>query len=177
MECGRTDSRATRCAAIEPRGVASPSLSAADGSNAHARARACPDQQSIGAGLEEVATHWPAELALWRARDPHWVAPGGESAQQLIDRTLAALREVAQQWTGKTVLLIVHGGVLDAAYRHAQNLAWNAPRQHLMLNTAVNHMRATATPWSLRVVGWGDVAHLESDPSDCAGPALEGSAP
>ncbi len=113
-----------------------------------------------GHTLEEIKARWPEEFALWRGRDTAWAMPEGESAQQFIERTLAALAAVAQGWAGKTVALIVHGGVLDVAYRHAQRLAWDAPREQLMLNTAINRMQACATPWSLQVIDWGDVAHL-----------------
>lgn len=113
-----------------------------------------------GHTLEEIEVRWPEEFALWRGRDAAWAIPQGESALQFIERTLAALTAVAQGWAGKTVALIVHGGVLDVAYRHAKNLAWDAPREQLMLNAAINRIQARATPWSLQVIDWGDVAHL-----------------
>lgn len=127
-----------------------------------------------GHTLEEISARWPEEFAQWRARDAQWQIPQGESGVQFIERSLAALTECSQRWAGKTILLVVHGGVLDAAYRHAQGLAWDAPRQHLMLNTAINRMQATLTPWALQIMEWGDVSHLDTHQM---GAPLEGSAP
>lgn len=115
-----------------------------------------------GHTMEEISARWPDEFVQWRARDPEWPIPDGESAQQFIDRTLAALTDLAQAWLGKTVAVVVHGGVLDVAYRYANGLAWDAPRQHMMLNAAINRVRASAAPLALEVLDWGDVAHLEA---------------
>jgi probable phosphoglycerate mutase len=115
-----------------------------------------------GHTLDEIAARYPAELAAWRTRDPHWAMPGGESGAQLIGRALAALQDIARRHAGATVAVVAHGGVLDAAYRHARGLAWDAPREHPMANAAVNRMAAAATPLRLQVVAWGDVAHLQA---------------
>jgi probable phosphoglycerate mutase len=121
-----------------------------------------------GHTLEEVAARFPAEFAAWRARDPHWAIPGGESGAQLIGRALAALDDIAQRHAGQTVAVVAHGGVLDAAYRHARGLAWDAPREHPMANAAVNRMTAAGAPLRLQVVAWGDVAHLEATRDEIA---------
>jgi probable phosphoglycerate mutase len=114
-----------------------------------------------GSTMEEVAAKWPAEFAAWRSRDPSWSIPEGESAHEFIERVLASLAELTLAWRGRTVALIAHGGVLDVAYRHARGLPWDAPRQHVMLNAAINRMRSTAAPLDLAVIDWGDVAHLD----------------
>lgn len=115
-----------------------------------------------GNTLEEISARWPQEFALWRARDPGWSIPDGESAQQFIDRTLAALADIAHAFAGRTVAVVVHGGVLDVAYRHARGLTWDAPRQHAMLNAAINRVAARAAPLALELLDWGDIAHLEA---------------
>lgn len=115
-----------------------------------------------GHTLDEIAVRFPAELAAWRARDPHWVIPGGESGAQLIGRALAALEDIVRRHGGETVAVVAHGGVLDAAYRHARGLTWSAPREHAMGNAAVNRMTASGSPLRLQVVAWGDDAHLQA---------------
>lgn len=114
-----------------------------------------------GQTLEEVAARWPEDFAAWRARDPAWAVPGGESGAQFIERTLAALADIVDRWQGGTVAVVTHGGVLDVAYRAARALAWDAPREHAMLNASINRVRASAPPLALAVLDWGDVAHLE----------------
>jgi 2,3-bisphosphoglycerate-dependent phosphoglycerate mutase len=73
---------------------------------------------------------------------------------------LAVLNTLAAQHTGEHIALVAHGGVLDAIYRAATGLELQAPRSWLLKNAAIN--RLLWTPDSLTLVGWGDVAHLES---------------
>ncbi|MCS7100640.1 MAG: histidine phosphatase family protein [Burkholderiaceae bacterium] len=121
-----------------------------------------------GLTAEEVAARHPAEFAAWRARDPHWVVPGGESGAQLITRALAALADIAQRHVGQTVAVVAHGGVLDAAYRHARALPWQAPREHPIANAAINRVQASDAPLRLQIVQWGDVAHLAATRDELA---------
>lgn len=113
-----------------------------------------------GHTLEEIVARWPRELEAWRMRDPDWRIPEGESATDFIARILDALQEIVCRHAGATVAVVAHGGVLDVAYRHANGMTWNAPRQHLMANAAINRVSAQALPFRMTVLEWGDVAHL-----------------
>jgi probable phosphoglycerate mutase len=129
-----------------------------------------------GHTIEEVATHWPDHFVAWRARDPAWLMPAGESGNQLIARSFSALAAIVRAHTGGTVAVVTHGGVLDAAYRAARSLSWDAPREHLMLNAAINRMQgsvhetqvASANAMALRlaIIDWCDDAHLLHDAAD-----------
>jgi probable phosphoglycerate mutase len=113
-----------------------------------------------GLTLDEIAAQHPAAFQSWRARDPAWAMDGGETGQQLIDRVLDAMHDIAGRHRGETVALVTHGGVLDVAYRAARALDWDAPREHQMLNASINRVRVTFSPPALAMVDWGDVAHL-----------------
>ncbi len=113
-----------------------------------------------GLTLDEIAERHPAEFAQWRARDPAWQLDGGESGAQLIERVLAAVADISAKHAGRTVVLVSHGGVLDVVYRAARSLAWDAPREHQMLNAAVNRLTASALPLVLEIERWSDIAHL-----------------
>jgi probable phosphoglycerate mutase len=112
---------------------------------------------------------WPSEFAAWRQRDPAWAIPEGESGTQFIGRVLEALDEITQRHAGGTVAVVAHGGVLDVAYRHARGLTWNAPRQHLMANAALNRVTARPKPLRMEVVLWGDITHLATARDELAG--------
>ena len=117
-----------------------------------------------GLTLDEIAARYPAEFFKWRERDPTWRPEGGESGQQLIDRVMSAVTEIGSRHANQTVALISHGGVLDVVYRAARVLQWHAPREHQMLNAAVNRLTASASasaPIALSIDLWGDVAHLQ----------------
>jgi probable phosphoglycerate mutase len=113
-----------------------------------------------GMTLDEIAQRHPDEFRRWRARDPAWAMEGGETGQSLIERVLEALFEMAARHAGGTVAIVTHGGVLDVAYRAARLLAWDAPRQHQMLNASINRVHASGSPAALTLVHWGDVGHL-----------------
>jgi probable phosphoglycerate mutase len=115
-----------------------------------------------GRTLDEIAAEQPEQLAAWRERDVRWRMPGGESGTEFIARVLDAVHEIAAAHSGRTVALVTHGGVLDVIYRHARALAWDAPRDHLMLNAGINRLQAETQPLRLRVVSWADVSHLDS---------------
>jgi probable phosphoglycerate mutase len=119
-----------------------------------------------GRTVDEIAAGMPDHFAAWRARDPAWAMPGGESGRQFIARVLEGLRLLATAYAGRTVAVVAHGGVLDVAYRHAGGLAWDAPRRHQMLNASVNRVRAGARAQAphgvwIEVLDWADIAHLE----------------
>lgn len=113
-----------------------------------------------GLTLEEIAARHPEPFRQWRARDPGWAMEGGETGQELIDRVLEALHDLAGRHRGQTVVLVTHGGVLDVVYRAARALDWDAPRQHQMLNASINRLRVTFSPPAIAMVDWADVAHL-----------------
>jgi probable phosphoglycerate mutase len=114
-----------------------------------------------GLTSDEIACRHPEGFRLWRKRDPAWAMDDGESGQQLIDRVLSALDDIASRHRGETVAVVTHGGVLDVAYRAARGLSWDAPREHLMLNASINRLSARGSPLALSILDWGDVAHLE----------------
>lgn len=115
-----------------------------------------------GLTLDEIAARHPTEFAQWRARDLAWRPEGGESGQQLIERVLAAIADIASLYIGQKVILVSHGGVLDVVYRSARALPWNARREHQMLNAAVNRLTATVSPLQLTIESWSEIAHLQS---------------
>lgn len=123
-----------------------------------------------GKTLDEIAAQHPEELAAWRARDVHWRIPGGESGVEFVARVLEAVHEIAQGHAGRNVAVVTHGGVLDVVYRNARALAWDAPRDHLMLNASINRLQAHAAPLRLEIVDWGDVGHLEQARDELATP-------
>ena len=102
-----------------------------------------------GLTVDEIATQHPEGFRRWRERDPAWAIDGGESGQQLIDRVLSALHDIVARHRGETVAVVTHGGVLDVVYRAARSLAWDAPREHQMLNASINRLSAAAPPLAM----------------------------
>lgn len=112
-----------------------------------------------GQTWKEIENGWPEDAKLWRGRDPHWSPVGGESLTALRKRVASSVEELASQHLGEQIVLVAHGGVMDALYRLATNQPIEAPRTWHLGNAAIN--RLLWTPQGLSLVGWGDVSHFD----------------
>jgi probable phosphoglycerate mutase len=98
-----------------------------------------------------------------RSRSPYDpICPGGESWAGFLVRAGGALRRVADDHAGQTVVIVCHGGVIDASFAALGNLAL---RRHFDLRID----NASITEWSSdpeapeprwRLVRFNDTAHL-----------------
>ncbi len=114
-----------------------------------------------GLTTDEIASRFPAEYDCFKSRNPAYVIPGGESAQQFRDRCLAVLEDIAERHSGETVAVVTHGLVLDIAYREAHAIALGEPRLVPLLNASLNVFHYANRHWSCEC--WGDVSHLQGD--------------
>jgi len=114
-----------------------------------------------GKTFTELEGCWPDETARWRARDPHWAPPEGESLTDVRDRVARTTQALAQRHLGRQIVLVAHGGVLDALYRCASGLDVRAPRSWTLGNASIN--RLLWTPQGMTVVGWADSSHLDDE--------------
>ena len=112
----------------------------------------------------DLENTWPEQTSRWRQRDPDWFPPGGESLAQVRARVVRTAHVLAARHAGEQIVLVAHGGVLDALYRAATRLDIRAPRTWLLGNASIN--RLLWTPEGLTMVGWSDAAHLEDDWQD-----------
>lgn len=114
-----------------------------------------------GRTFEQIEADLPEQARRWRQREPHFAPNGGESLVALRERVAHTTRTIAEQHTGELVLLVAHGGVLDAMYRLATGQDIQAPRTWQLSNTAIN--RLLWTPQGLTLVGWADTQHLTTE--------------
>ena len=117
-----------------------------------------------GKTFSELEASWPDQTALWRQRDPDWAPVAGESLLAVRDRVLKATHALAARHVGEQIVLVSHGGVMDALYRAATGLGIRAPRTWTLGNASINRM--LWTPQGLTLVGWSDTAHLEDQWTD-----------
>lgn len=124
-----------------------------------------------GLSWDEIAAHHPAEHARWKAREPGFGPPGGETLQAFDARVLAAVGGLAADHPGQAVAVVAHGGVLDCLYRAAARLPLEAPRSWTLPNTGVG--RLLHGPEGFTLLGWADTRHLDGPGQDDAsvGPA------
>ena len=120
-----------------------------------------------GKTFDEIRQTWPDHAQNWRKRLPEWAPPdGGESLLQLRARVTDTVNEIAARHPGEQIVVVAHGGVLDALYRVATGQEVNSPRTWELPNGAIN--RLLWTPEGFTLVGWSDTQHLDDEPAEQA---------
>lgn len=119
-----------------------------------------------GLTIQEAPLLQPAIWQAHIARDLEHELGGGESIRQFAIRVQTVLDKIQEQHTGKTILLVSHGGTLDMVYRIASKQALKAERVASVPNASFNWIAyQEGKGWS--VEQWADTRHLEDS-------ALEG---
>lgn len=111
-------------------------------------------------GEEAMAAH-PRAWTAFKARRPDEPLEGGESLSVFTRRVVGIFSELAVLHAGGRVVVVTHGGVLDAIYRHATAMALDAPRDFPIYNASVNIVRRSGSRWEIG--SWGDVSHLPKE--------------
>ncbi len=117
-----------------------------------------------GKTFDEIRETFPDQSRDWRSRIPDWAPEGGESLVQLRERVMKAITDLASRHPGEQIVVVAHGGVLDALYRIATRQEVNSPRTWQLPNAAIN--RLLWTPEGFTLVGWSDTQHLDNDSAD-----------
>ena len=112
-----------------------------------------------GQTYAQISQDWPEESRRWRQRDPHFAPQGGETLTQLRERIHHTVNILAEQHIGEQIVLVAHGGVMDALYRLATGQDIESPRTWDLGNAAINRLLWTRD--GLTLVGWSDTRHLD----------------
>lgn len=113
-----------------------------------------------GLNGDEIRARYPEEYEKHRRSGPDHAVPGGESFSVQAHRNLACLEEIATQHTGAALMIVTHGGVLSALFRHTLAIPLEAPRRFAFKNASVNVFAYQEGIWNLET--WGDISHLEN---------------
>lgn len=122
-----------------------------------------------GLSGDEIVAKYPEERRLMRSRGPSYVIPEGESMVQQVERNIACLNELAARHQGEQIVVVTHGGVVSAFFRHTLEISLEAPRRFEFVNAGLNVFAREDDNWML--LTWGDVSHL------APGAASEGDDP
>lgn len=111
-----------------------------------------------GLFYEEAQRKMPQVLDVFRSRQIDTPLDGGESLRAFAGRVVAALTALAETHKGKRIVAVTHGGVLDAAHRHADGTPLDAPRGFPIHNTSVSTFHVDSSGFHL--VDQADLSHL-----------------
>lgn len=113
-----------------------------------------------GLTYADARTRYPEDYAHFESRRPDYAFPGGgESLEVLSARVIRCLGEIAATHRGQTVLLVTHGGVLDAIHRFVRDVPLSTPRDFAIPNAGLNWINESGGEW--RIEEWALTAHLE----------------
>jgi probable phosphoglycerate mutase len=111
-----------------------------------------------GLTTAEMLDQCPDVYESFRNNGPDYLIPEGESFRQFNERCVNAIEDFSIRHSGKSILVVTHGGVLGAIFRHVIGLSLDSPRRYALLNCSVNVIEKKDGDWSL--LHWGDVSHL-----------------
>ncbi|KAH0895335.1 hypothetical protein HID58_044903 [Brassica napus] len=97
-----------------------------------------------------------AYSAFFSTQNDLEIPGGGESFDQLCERSMSALEQIAKKHKGERVIVVTHGGVLRAIYMRITQ----ASSAGKLLNASVNVVRFSDEKWIID--SWSDVSHLSS---------------
>ena len=103
---------------------------------------------------------YPEEAAQFRAGDPNYILPGGESDRQRFDRCIDCAEELAARNAGKNILIVGHSGILISFFHKATNTPLGGPRRFSLFNASINSFSISDGQWRLNT--WGETAHLKN---------------
>jgi 2,3-bisphosphoglycerate-dependent phosphoglycerate mutase len=121
-----------------------------------------------GLNASELAARFPREWQSWNERrDPEYRRGGGESYADLRDRIAPTITELARSHPGGRILIVAHGGSLNAYIAHILGIPLDNMWRLSQENTAISRVLPFANPNTAagiaggRVLTLNDTTHLD----------------
>ena len=109
----------------------------------------------------DIYRRWPEQMEYFSSQFTKWHIEGAETAQQVLDRVLGAVRAIAAENEGRTVAVFSHGYAIRVLLAHLQGYSMEEAGQTPHGdNTAVSMLEAEGG--TLRVVFRDDNSHLQT---------------
>jgi 2,3-bisphosphoglycerate-dependent phosphoglycerate mutase len=115
-----------------------------------------------GMRVDDIKLQHAGAWENWLRFDADGGMPGGETTRQFHARVMDAVRRLAQEYAGKTLMVVTHGGVLDMVWRTAKGVGLHGPRQSDIPNAGFNRVRLDGD--AIELLHWADVRHLADLP-------------
>lgn len=107
----------------------------------------------------EFERRHPQAHARFLAREEAFALPGGgESLFQFAARVNQCIDAIVAAHTGRQVLIVTHGGVLDVLHRRASGKPLSFPRDFDIPNAGLNWLEVDRDRWS--ILTWAERGHL-----------------
>lgn len=114
-----------------------------------------------GLTREEIEQQYADTYNAYIKRKATYEIPEGESLIRFYNRVIRTITSISQQFEGKQILIVAHGGVLDCVIRFIFRLDLNDTRNFTIYNTSVNSFIIENNNWILEE--WGNINHLKKE--------------
>jgi len=106
----------------------------------------------------EALARWPGWFRAWQAAGRTGAPPGGESILELAHRVATFVLEVLEQWRGKTVITVTHGGPIRVLVCHLLEASLARRGRIRIDNGSLTLIRGNRQ--QQRLLALNDVSHL-----------------
>jgi probable phosphoglycerate mutase len=108
---------------------------------------------------KELPVKFPEIYPHYKANDPDYVIPEGESVKQLSERCIKCLEELAQNHLDERILIVTHHGVLVSLFKHTMDIPIEIRPRFNSSNSSINVFSFQDGIWTLERLG--DLSHLQ----------------
>ncbi|MBR2374087.1 MAG: histidine phosphatase family protein [Lentisphaeria bacterium] len=109
----------------------------------------------------ELKEQYPEIVDCFNVEMDDIAVPGGESHEVFENRIFQCLEKLGREWCGKRIILVTHGGVMRAVFKHIVGPVAAGNILPISSNASYsNAVRYADGRWRLRC--WNDVAHISN---------------
>lgn len=117
-----------------------------------------------GFTFDEINKRWPGEMKKWRQDPFHERPEGGETLQELCDRTSSFLKDTAKKHPGENILIVTHAGpiraLLSVMLRLHHDFFWKFKISNASLTVIEYDGMKDLSESDSYIIGVNDTSHL-----------------
>jgi broad specificity phosphatase PhoE len=110
--------------------------------------------QLAGLSLAQFRELNPEACEQYIKRNPEYVVPGGESAAQAYERSIACFEELSRKYPNQNILVVTHGFILEYLLRYSLGIPLGQKIRFSLKNCGVNRFVKIDHEWMLDT--WGE---------------------
>ena len=111
-----------------------------------------------GMSWDEIRERYPAKEAEYQRNGFFEFVPGGESAQERVDRSVRTFTSIAEKHPNETVLAVTHAGILTGFLLYVLGIPFSNGQRFIKQNASFNAFEYANSLWRLHT--WNDTSHL-----------------
>ena len=112
-----------------------------------------------GLSWDEIRERYPEKEEEYVRNGFFDFVPGGESAQERVDRSAQTFTAIAEKHPQETVLAVTHAGILTGFLLFVLGIPFSNGQRFIKQNASFNAFEYVNSGWRLHT--WNDVSHLQ----------------